>query len=476
MSQQQQDPSWYDTATDWLGDTWDYVTDTGDGGFIDSVGDYFTTDSGGLDTTKIAGLVTGVGGVANALGLLPSSLDSNKPTGYQGKAEKKEFVRDRVQDTYDPNRRPGSGGQRYFSQGRYGRGDELPALRERSLTEAQGYEMLNKANPAQEMRSTPAMAQGGPVQGYFGGGGIRNALQNFRGMPSSNNTVDNLTMGPQGRNIPVGGPVGGFGSGPTDGGPITPRPAPIVRPVDENGMSPTDSQPQAMPKPGTSTPDNPLFLQATTPTQPSGISGLAQQYQRTGGNPFNSTGVPTNQTISPEEQARVRELGFGDPMMDRPSSVPPLPSPTNAPVMNNDILARIRELQARRNNPFSPMYAQESRGLPELQQKMFGNSRMLYNRRFRMAQGGQVPTQGYYLGGPTDGMADKVPATIDQKQPVALSDGEFVVPADVVSHLGNGNSNAGAEQLYGMMDRIRQARTGNKEQGKEINPNKFTPA
>lgn len=80
-----------------------------------------------------------------------------------------------------------------------------------------------------------------------------------------------------------------------------------------------------------------------------------------------------------------------------------------------------------------------------------------------------------YLQGETDGMADKLPAKIDQDQPAALSHGEFVIPADVVSHLGNGNSDAGAKKLYQMMDRIRQARTGTKEQGKKINPDKFMP-
>ena len=72
-------------------------------------------------------------------------------------------------------------------------------------------------------------------------------------------------------------------------------------------------------------------------------------------------------------------------------------------------------------------------------------------------------------------MADKIPAQIGRDQPAALSHGEFVVPADVVSHLGNGNSDAGAKKLYQMMDRIRMARTGTKKQGKEINPNKFMP-
>jgi len=95
--------------------------------------------------------------------------------------------------------------------------------------------------------------------------------------------------------------------------------------------------------------------------------------------------------------------------------------------------------------------------------------------QYGYAQGGlaSVAPQGMYLGGPTDGMADQIPATIDNRQPAALSDGEFVIPADVVSHLGNGNSNAGAEQLYGMMDKIRKARTGSTEQGRQIDANKF---
>jgi hypothetical protein len=90
-----------------------------------------------------------------------------------------------------------------------------------------------------------------------------------------------------------------------------------------------------------------------------------------------------------------------------------------------------------------------------------------------LAQGG-IAEAGRYLQGKTDGMADEIPSSIDGEQPAALSHGEFVVPADVVSHLGNGNSEAGAQKLYQMMDRIREARTGTKEQGKQINPDEFT--
>jgi hypothetical protein len=93
-----------------------------------------------------------------------------------------------------------------------------------------------------------------------------------------------------------------------------------------------------------------------------------------------------------------------------------------------------------------------------------------------MAAGGIASAHnGYYLGGKTDGMADDVPASIDGKQEARLSDGEFVIPADVVSHLGNGNSDAGADQLHGMMNNVRMERTGNSEQGKQIDPNKFMP-
>jgi hypothetical protein len=87
-----------------------------------------------------------------------------------------------------------------------------------------------------------------------------------------------------------------------------------------------------------------------------------------------------------------------------------------------------------------------------------------------LAQGGEAR----YLQGGTDGMSDEIPAQIGENQPAALSHGEFVVPADVVSHLGNGNSDAGARKLYEMMDRIREARTGSKEQGKEIDADEFT--
>jgi hypothetical protein len=98
-------------------------------------------------------------------------------------------------------------------------------------------------------------------------------------------------------------------------------------------------------------------------------------------------------------------------------------------------------------------------------------------REVKMAAGGIAElSKGRYLDGATDGMADKVPANIDGQQEARLSHGEFVVPADVVSHLGNGNSDAGAKALFAMMDRVRKVRTGSKKQGKKINARKMLPA
>lgn len=89
------------------------------------------------------------------------------------------------------------------------------------------------------------------------------------------------------------------------------------------------------------------------------------------------------------------------------------------------------------------------------------------------ASGGMPPR---FLSGGGDGMSDSIPASINGKQEARLADGEFVIPADVVSHLGNGSSKAGAKQLYSMMDKVRKARTGTEKQGKQINPRKYLAA
>lgn len=89
---------------------------------------------------------------------------------------------------------------------------------------------------------------------------------------------------------------------------------------------------------------------------------------------------------------------------------------------------------------------------------------------------GSYSDGGRLLKGPGDGMSDNIPAKIGKRQPARLADGEFVVPADVVSGIGNGSTDAGARKLYAMMDKVRQARTGTKKQGREIKSEKYMPA
>jgi hypothetical protein len=103
-----------------------------------------------------------------------------------------------------------------------------------------------------------------------------------------------------------------------------------------------------------------------------------------------------------------------------------------------------------------------------------------------LAGGGQA---GYNLGGysdggrllrgPGDGVSDSIPATIGDKQPARLADGEFVVPARIVSELGNGSTEAGARKLYAMMDRVQKARgktTGKNRVAANTRSEKFLPA
>lgn len=86
---------------------------------------------------------------------------------------------------------------------------------------------------------------------------------------------------------------------------------------------------------------------------------------------------------------------------------------------------------------------------------------------------------GRLLRGPGDGVSDSIPATIGRKQPARLADGEFVIPARIVSEIGNGSTEAGARKLYAMMDRIQKARAktvGKGRVAKNTRTEKYLPA
>jgi hypothetical protein len=111
-----------------------------------------------------------------------------------------------------------------------------------------------------------------------------------------------------------------------------------------------------------------------------------------------------------------------------------------------------------------------------------------YTGEQKMADGG-ISDAGYNLGGysdggrllrgPGDGVSDSIPASIGHKQPARLADGEFVVPARIVSELGNGSTEAGARKLYAMLDRVQAARgktVGKGKVAKNSRADKYLPA
>jgi len=89
---------------------------------------------------------------------------------------------------------------------------------------------------------------------------------------------------------------------------------------------------------------------------------------------------------------------------------------------------------------------------------------------------GDFSDGGRLLRGPGDGVSDSIPATIAGKQPARLATGEFVVPARIVSELGNGSTDAGAKRLYAMMDRIKAKRAKTKDIAADTKAYKFLPA
>lgn len=104
--------------------------------------------------------------------------------------------------------------------------------------------------------------------------------------------------------------------------------------------------------------------------------------------------------------------------------------------------------------------------------------------RRKYARGGLSDLGGYsdggrLLRGPGDGVSDSIPAVIGKRQPARLADGEFVVPARIVSELGNGSTEAGARKLYAMLDRVQKARgktVGKGKVAKDSRADKYLPA
>ena len=243
--------------------------------------------------------------------------------------------------------------------------------------------------------------------------------------------------------------------------------------------------------PGTSTPSafiatNPVAA-GTSPfvSSQTGIDTLMRNAAASG-TPAVSSGIPATGGTFTEGMARFAQ----DPI----ASIKRNPFTAGASALSGAVGARKEEeepaaysgpLSRFKYNPnvYRPQFAEGGiTNLPVERMSDRNDTMAMMANRGQMYAAGGISSLGSYsdggrmLKGPGDGMSDSIPASIAGKRPARLATEEFVVPADVVSHLGNGSSNAGAKQLYAMMDRVRSARTGTKKQGRQIRPQKMMPA
>jgi hypothetical protein len=148
-------------------------------------------------------------------------------------------------------------------------------------------------------------------------------------------------------------------------------------------------------------------------------------------------GGPVERMSSKDMSTGMYPMG----MLDRTYYATPTQRPASMEIIKSDY-----------DTPVNPMT-----GLPPMGMAMGGD--VEYNL-------GGYSDGGRLLKGPGDGVSDDIPAMIGKKQPARLADGEFVIPARIVSEIGNGSTDAGAKRLYAMMDRVQAKRQKSAKKGK----------
>jgi hypothetical protein len=404
----------------------------------------FGNEKGGLDLLKLGAMG---GGLA---GLLGGNKSSSTPSGFQGSIPKYTAVRNMV-TAPEAGRRPGAGGTRY--------GGDVTFTPKGQAPTGGGLASLVGGIPG---NAPPSIAPSNPPAQTIGQPILRDSL----GAPIERELVD-------------------------EGSPFYQSPEYKAFQNDPSNMMGTMDMY-----------DSPYFGRVGSGSAGRAMDAAFEQYRKRTSAPGMAV-KPGQPTKLPEVLPREPDGGIiEDPELDLQLMPEPMPKPTRLP----EVAPRAPDgnIIEETNRPFlgipdgepsfkNPMLTpeQQVRSIitetpdmlrfpepeprpeprPELMREQMGISNpRQYAQTY--AEGGST---GRYLQGGTDGMADEIPAQIGEDQPAALSHGEFVIPADVVSHLGNGNSDAGAQRLYDMMDKIREARTGTKKQGKEINPDSFMP-
>mgnify|MGYP003644615170 CR=1 FL=1 len=522
--------NWYDPLVDLGSSAWDWLLD-------------------GDNAEGIGGLLSAGG---TALGLFQND---QARAGYQGKIPKYTAVREQLPNS-NPDRRPGGGGQRYFTDTYYGQTPEAQqavgsladaqaaADAQKMALVAQNPEQFAKGGVVDVLNSMYGRGTGGG-SGYGnsnGGGKQLSGLAGDRGRPPKPNpyaNVDNWDANAwqnmvsgygnsNGGGKQLGGLAVDIGSPPRRNpygnvdnwdanawqnmvnqvqatepqmsGPIMTQGGPANDPRFQPGgawyQQRPPQVPQLMPSPGFM--DSPRMSNGYYMDNDSGFE-TETSYPMPETPADNYGDQSMEPTMEPQMSGPI--MTHGGPADDprfQPGGAwyqPPKPKfDTNSAAfkealtkkMYEDAIAKsgisVEELYKAAGipNPHAPapdVFTGGSQYFDESTGQYTGGPNAPKSMPPRgMAQGGIVNAMPRaYLNGSSDGMGDQVPAMIDNQRPASLSHGEMVIPADVVSHMGNGNSDAGAKQFYDMMDRVRKARTGNKQQGKQINPNKFIP-
>ena len=421
---------------------WEFVSGTETEAGSNNLLSYaFYDDEGNLDFAKTAGLL---GGIASTTGLLGSD-GTPAPVGYQGTIPDYDATRSRVANTYDPTRRAGSGGQRYFSDMRF---TPKEVIDDEFVTQASSdsdstsrdNQVIDTSPPPS---STPITKNPDIEAGYYDS-------------PEFKNFIENESTGIGTRDIRFSPYFGRQNSGSI-------------------GSAADAAYEAYLNRSG-----NTGFLQGGDQFK------KAEDYiEQEGGKLGLQTGIGsvnpavTNARSSGDQQALGLEALNASNLarQSAPADVTPYVASNTVAADTSGPASGVVNLL-----PAMPDYTGDSlRDAASKYISVSDNYITPYSNNVEMGRGSYAAggiaklREGRYLSGATDGMADKVPASIEQVQPAALSDGEYVIPADVVSHLGNGNSDAGAKVLDTFLTKVRKSRTGNGKQGKEIDPNKLLP-
>ena len=383
----------------------------------------FKTD-GDYDMSKILGAGAGA---ADLFGLFGEG--SQQKVGYQGSIPIYTASRKQVPNTYDPARRPGSGGQRYFTDVSFSGGD--------LSGQAAGLEALNRANLAAQNRAGQQLAPIRTAEDAAKAAKIAAAAQQTAATPAAATSAATPAaaqsfnqLSPAAQAAQLASALGNRGGTMLGGGNLQ-----------GSGVA-TSSNPAAAQSFNQLSPAAQAALLGgaiATPAKGFAQGGIAQF---TSGGSTGGTSTDYKAMYGPDTTSKVMSDGRIGLYKNRGSTLFKI-----LPAEDASIMDKIKSQAA----PIMEAFGFEEGGMAELKNPQ-------------------------YLNGATDGMADEIDASIEGEQPAALSDGEFVIPADVVSHLGNGNSDAGAKVLEKMMARVRKERTGTTKQGKEINPEEFLPA